>query len=292
MNRIILFINIFTFLGIASCNKLDVVPDQKTTYELTIISGNNQLTAVSSAELDPFVVLVKDSATQKPAPNIQVTFTVSEGPGNFQGNNSITVPTGANGQVSVKLALGPKVFELNKVEAKIVNAKSKVSFTATANRFKDLRDAQIYPAIQLLDGKIWMTRNLNFDPGISAYCYADLSSNCGNYGKLYSGSISTSVCPSGWHLPTIAEWEKLTGAYGGWGKNAYNPLIKNGSSGLDLLLGGQRTDKFQDLGTYGYYWTAAVQTAGDQSAILLEGNTINWDDRLRNLAYSCRCVQN
>lgn len=291
MIRLIVLISPLLIVLMGTCSKLDVVPDVKTTYELLVISGNNQLNAVSSSELDPFVVQVKDSASQKPAVNIQITFTVIEGPGNFQGNKSITVPTGANGQVSVKLTMGPKLFELNKIEAKIANSRASATFTSTANRFKDSRDEQIYPALQLLDGKIWMTRNLNYNSTIADYCYADLSSNCSIYGKLYSGSISTSVCPSGWHLPSIGEWEALAKAYGG-GKPAYNALIKNGSSGLDILLGGQLATTYQELGTTGYYWTSSVQTAGDQSAVLFEGGSYNWDDRPRSLGYSCRCVQN
>lgn len=290
MNRITLFINAFIFLVLTTCSKLNVVPDVKTTYELLIISGNNQLNAVSSSELDPFVVQVNDSASKKPAANIQITFTVIEGPGNFQGNKSITVPTGANGQVSVKLTMGPKLFELNKIEAKIANSRASATFTSTANRFKDPRDEQIYPALQLLDGKIWMTRNLNYNSSQADYCYADLSSNCDTYGKLYSGMISLSICPAGWHLPSIDEWENLAKAYGGWSM-AYKPWIKNGSSGLDLLLGGQRTDKYQELGTSGYYWTSSLDPPA-QSVVLLFTNTTSWDDRPRNLAYSCRCVQN
>jgi len=74
----------------------------------------------------------------------------------------------------------------------------------------------------------WMAQNLNYrnTTGKSdtvGVCYNGLSSNCTTYGRLYTwsevmagSSSSTSIpsgvqgiCPSGWHVPSDAEWGAL-----------------------------------------------------------------------------------
>lgn len=54
---------------------------------------------------------------------------------------------------------------------------------------------------------------------IKKYCYGDLDSNCNVYGGLYQWDeamqyVTTEgvkgICPTGWHLPTDAEWCTLT----------------------------------------------------------------------------------
>jgi uncharacterized protein (TIGR02145 family) len=36
-----------------------------------------------------------------------------------------------------------------------------------------------------------------------------LESNCNKYGRLYEWSVALVVCPSSWHLPNNADWDKL-----------------------------------------------------------------------------------
>lgn len=82
----------------------------------------------------------------------------------------------------------------------------------------------------------WMKENLNIgvailgtqdqtDNGIvEKYCYNDLVTNCNIYGGLYQWnemmqyvaiSGTQGICPSGWHLPSDAEWTTLTTYLGG-----------------------------------------------------------------------------
>ena len=99
---------------------------------------------------------------------------------------------------------------------------------------KDARDGQTYKTVKI-GGQWWMAENLNFETD-SSFCYNDEESNCTKYGRLYrwaaavgksesecgyghtcslpSGNIQ-GVCPSGWHLPSLTEWDSLIDAVGG-----------------------------------------------------------------------------
>jgi uncharacterized protein (TIGR02145 family) len=74
---------------------------------------------------------------------------------------------------------------------------------------------------------------------------AKTKSNYTTYGVLYNWTAAYSACPSGWHLPTDAEWTILTNYLGsdsgikakaasGWELNGNG----NNSSGFNILPGG------------------------------------------------------
>lgn len=120
-----------------------------------------------------------------------------------------------------------------------------------------------YNTVQI-GNQCWFKENLNLGTRINGiqeqtnnqiiekYCYNDLESNCDISGGLYQwgeivqylngGSNTTSwnpaptgnvqgICPSGWHLPSDAEWCTLT--------QYIDPTVNcnaNGPSGIDAAL--------------------------------------------------------
>jgi uncharacterized protein (TIGR02145 family) len=64
-----------------------------------------------------------------------------------------------------------------------------------------------------LGGKKWMKKNLNVERADS-WCYDNDASNCAKYGRLYTWEAAMTACPSGWHLPSSAEWDALVNAVG------------------------------------------------------------------------------
>ncbi|OPZ97437.1 MAG: hypothetical protein BWY70_01504 [Bacteroidetes bacterium ADurb.Bin408] len=123
---------------------------------------------------------------------------------------------------------------------------------------KDSDDGRVYKTIKI-GTQWWMAENLNYYTPEGSWCYNNDSLNCVKFGRLYDWETAKKVCPRGWHLPSRAEFEILIENTEQNGSNAYIPLIKNGISGFDALLGGQLSsnDAFFDLNANGYYWTVS-----------------------------------
>ncbi len=131
----------------------------------------------------------------------------------------------------------------------------------------------MYPVKVLLDGKLWMTANLEVNIP-NSYCYENVKENCEQYGRLYTWESAKEGCKllgEGWRLPASDEWQQLTMLYGRgtqdsnvYRKEAYKSLQNGGSSGFNALLGGGRTPdgQYSRLDAHGFYWTG---TEGDSA---------------------------
>ena len=167
--------------------------------------------------------------------------------------------------------------------------------------FSDSRDSKVYTTVQIGD-QCWMAQNLNVGTRINGsleqtnnnpeqiiekYCYGDSEANCDVYGGLYQWNemmlYSTTpgiqgICPTGWHLPTNAEWITLADYLGGeevaggamketgtthW---ASPNIGATNSSGFTALPGGDRDfiweiGYFGNLSSLGYWWSSSQSDA-------------------------------
>jgi uncharacterized protein (TIGR02145 family) len=171
-----------------------------------------------------------------------------------------------------------------------------------AERFLDNRDGKTYKYVTIGTQK-WMAENLNYNASGSK-CYSNSDANCTKYGRLYTWATAKTVCPSGWYLPSDAEWRTLEGYVGsnagtklkaasGWGASSNS----NGTDdyGFSALPGGygKSDGSFTNAGGYGYWWSSTEYDA--DSAY---GRGMDYDDasvfrynRAKSLLYSVRCVQ-
>jgi uncharacterized protein (TIGR02145 family) len=190
--------------------------------------------------------------------------------------------------------------------------------------FSDSRDGNIYLTVTI-GNQQWMAENLKYLPSVVGpsngsyttpkyYVYgysgtnvadAKATTNYSTYGVLYNwpaamaGSASSTanpsgvqgVCPTGWHIPSDAEWTALTDyltnsgygyegsgsdiakslaatsgwtAYGSEG-NVGNDQASNNSSGFSALPGGIRNGGglFEFIGDNISWWSATESGASD-----------------------------
>jgi uncharacterized protein (TIGR02145 family) len=151
-----------------------------------------------------------------------------------------------------------------------------------------------------------------------AWCYYDNNlANNSKYGKLYNWYAvspttngNKNICPTGWHVPTDAEWTVLTDYLGGesvaGGKmkevgttswNSPNTDVTNMSL-FTGLPGGYRNShrdsngNYDGIGYYGYWWSSSVfyKNAWFRNLNCYNGNAgRNYDDKRDG--FSVRCLR-
>ena len=145
---------------------------------------------------------------------------------------------------------------------------SLTSFSQEKGTFKDLRDGKVYKTVKI--GTQWiMAENLAFKPKSGNYwAYKNDQSKVTTYGYLYDWETAKKVSPSGWHLPTKEEWEKLYKYLGDDKVIVYKKIISGGSSGFMALLGdpGGPYANFYGVGPHADFWSATAH-GKDQASV-------------------------
>ena len=79
--------------------------------------------------------------------------------------------------------------------------------------FTDLRDGHVYKTVKI-GNQWWFAENLNYYTNSSVY-YNNDSADYNEYGRLYSWQDAQNACPTGWHIPSQAEFDSLINSTGG-----------------------------------------------------------------------------
>jgi len=135
---------------------------------------------------------------------------------------------------------------------------------------------------------------------------SDEAANLATYGRLYNWyAVNTGkLCPTGWHVPTDAEWTTLETALGGLSvagtalkvSSSNTPAWDgNNSSGFSALPGGLRgngSGYFDYQGSSGFWWSSSPSGADAWFRYLFSG----YLDVGRNIGsprdgFSVRCVR-
>ncbi len=178
-----------------------------------------------------------------------------------------------------------------------------------------------YNTVQIED-QCWLRENLNVgtridvsqnqmnNSAIEKYCYNNLESNCDTYGGLYQWNeamqYSTApgtrgICPPGWHIPTLAEFQTLSAFVNNNG-NALKAIGQGtgsgagtNTSGFSALLAGYRNGSgtFYSLGNSAYFWSSTEYSATGAGNRHLNDNDsdIHLYNYNKNNGFSVRCLQ-
>jgi uncharacterized protein (TIGR02145 family) len=195
----------------------------------------------------------------------------------------------------------------------IINAKD--------GTFTDPRDQHEYGYVKI-GTQSWMADNLAYLPSVSpasssslktplyyvigcelnSVAEAKMTENYKTYGALYNWTAAMTACPTGWHLPTIAEWDTLNNFLAdeqgrklksttGW---TYE-LNGDNSSGFNALPGGYvSTLGHLGLGFVTYFWSADKDNESYPLGRYLMDNNKGLEgvNNTGSSGYSIRCVEN
>ena len=215
------------------------------------------------------------------------------------------------------------------------------SFKGTYGVMKDDRDGQTYSTV-LINNQEWMATNLNFGTFVSdeknssfvqksgqKFCLDNYEPNCHFDGGLYqwhnalgldslcsnqscSPLIQTSkqqgICPTGWHIPSSADWDSLDVFLGGnylagmkmkmnlTSYSTWNDISANdgNSSGFSALPVGYRTNVgYIPRGTDAKFWVSAETDLNNgKSRWLGQFMKISAEPAAAKLSgYSVRCLK-
>jgi len=245
----------------------------------------------------------------------------SGGNGGSQGsNNTPSSDNNGNNNLSSSSIVGG-----NGLCTGFANGTAREHYGKQKKQFCDERDGNKYVYVEI-GTQTWMAENLNYDVPNDAtdLCYNSDNTNCATYGRLYrwnaakNGSASSNtvpsgvqgICPSGWHLPSNAEWEMLTVTVGGTVNDylefkvtgAATPLKaasgwNSGGNGTDIhgfsaLPGGDRSSGFENLGISGFWWSATdIQSYGSAWRMVENSGDAYRKSYDNNALFSIRCIK-
>jgi len=146
---------------------------------------------------------------------------------------------------------------------------------------------------------------------VAGYCYYDNNQSIGNiYGALYNyiAVASGKLCPTGWHVPTKAEWETLRDNTGG--ENSAGGNLKEKGTvhwnspntgatdqvGFTALPGGERYEDsgFNYLGINNNFWSTTPGPGTDPFGVRMYNDSpiFHMSEFHKGRGLSVRCIKN
>jgi uncharacterized protein (TIGR02145 family) len=182
-------------------------------------------------------------------------------------------------------------------------------------------EGKTYNTVQI-GNQCWLRENLDVGTMIQGsqdqtnngikekYCYDNDPANCTTYGGLYqwnetmqyvTNEGAQGICPPGWHIPTMSEFQTLKDAVGGDG-NALKEIGQGSgggagtnTSGFSALLAGDRfySGFFGILGYFTYFWSSTESSAtyAYYLSLYFSGSNIYLYYDFKGNGFSVRCLK-
>jgi uncharacterized protein (TIGR02145 family) len=199
--------------------------------------------------------------------------------------------------------------------------------TSFCQQIMDERDGKLYRTVQI-GRQCWMAENLNVGKEVYDFhqnnnkiiektCYDNDSINCRIYGGLYTWdeamaynpTVSTGICPAGWHIPGIKEWEELSAFLGEEvagekmkvAGNYFPSWDGTNESGFTAYPSGCGHDTvFSRQGHWAVYWSSSETDSQYADFVQLDRywapgkyrNLITGNYYLKSSGFSIRCLKN
>lgn len=183
-----------------------------------------------------------------------------------------------------------------------------------------------YYTTVLIGEQCWIKENLNVgiiieihDEGhlqtdnsvIEKYCYTNDPINCEVYGGLYEWNEamqyirtagSQGICPNGWHIPTLEEFETLEDYVNdeaaklvdvGQSTYGYTPTNETGFSALFAGFHRSSNSNFDDFGENSFFQSSTESSTYYASTMILKHNSnqVIFINNSKTYGFSVRCVQ-
>ncbi len=146
---------------------------------------------------------------------------------------------------------------------------------------------------------------------IEKYCYDNDASNCNTYGGLYEWTEAMQyvitegtqgICPSGWHIPTNAEFQTLQAFVSDEAaklvdeSQTMNGLTPTNETGFSALFAGYRNDydgNFYHLGNYARFWGSTEQNSNQVIDMYMNYNKsgVGFFVDNKDNGFSVRCLK-
>lgn len=146
----------------------------------------------------------------------------------------------------------------------------------------------------------WMSENINEPAG--RFCYGNQAANCALYGGLYTWpeAMNTAItekargiCPLGWHVPSVNEWQALADFYGI--TQARQHLEVAGDSDFRMFMAGQQSNngRSEFLNQVANFWTS-TKASGENAyefSFQKDANNVFKINLSTTYGFSVRCIK-
>lgn len=159
--------------------------------------------------------------------------------------------------------------------------------------FTDSRDGNSYKAITFQNIS-WMSEPLRFKTKDSK-CYGNRAS-CKFYGRMYNWDDANHVCPKGWKLPSVDEWNTLIQMFGGY-NNAGGSIADTDSSLFKVKFGfpPNMYGRFADDANEMHFWSSSQNDTNTAWHYFIEKDKLPYISKTfisKNYSLNCLCVKN